>query len=77
MLDGIGALQKKARTVEEVLEPQHGPDALDERIFVCDHACPGASRENRRIFPDSVDIDNKAAPLMLSDIGHRFRASMR
>ena len=75
MLDGIGALQKEASALEEVLEPQHGPDALDQRIFVGDHDRPGSSRENRRILPDSVRVDNTTARVSAAVIGQRSRAS--
>ena len=61
MLHRVGALEEEARPVEEVLEPQHRADALDQRIFVSDHAFPGAARDKQAIFLDSPRIDNTIA----------------
>src|SRR3972149_11798734 len=58
MFQRIGAVEEKADTVEEVLEAQHRPDALDQRIFVRDHASAGFSLEVRQILPDSTGLDN-------------------
>ena len=38
MIDGVRARHQLAETAEQVLQPQVGPDAFVERIFVQDHA---------------------------------------
>jgi hypothetical protein len=65
MVERIGARDEMARTLEQILQAQQGPDALVERILVRDDGqtslAEGRKCQNSELFSRATQIDFYAA----------------